>query len=89
MTVKPGKDIHILVNAYMRGGSSFATDLLVGQPSTFYVYEPLWRFSKWGFYTGDGQLCDTLQPKCRYYIYAKYPNAIIPSHILLKFKQVH
>ena len=61
----PEGSTHILVNAYMRSGSSFATEILTKQPSTFYFYEPLFKFSRWGYFTGDGQLCNTLVPTCR------------------------
>ena len=60
------EQVHILVNAYMRGGSSFATNLLTMNPSTFYFYEPLLRFAKFGYFTGDGQMCDILSSHCRY-----------------------
>lgn len=47
----------ILVNSYMRSGSSFTGQLLAFRPGTFYWYEPLWQFHSGVYYWGPDKIC--------------------------------
>ncbi|XP_060578309.1 carbohydrate sulfotransferase 1-like [Ruditapes philippinarum] len=52
-----GKSYDILINSYMRSGSSFMGRLLAWHPDTFYWYEPLWNYDSGVYYWGKDLLC--------------------------------
>lgn len=47
----------VLVNSYMRSGSSFTGQLLAFRPDTFYWYEPLWNYHSGVYYWGPDKIC--------------------------------
>ena len=57
---------HILLNAYMRSGSTYTGRLLCRQVDTFSFTEPFWKFFVYGYLTADNDFCDTRRPQCRY-----------------------
>ena len=60
--VERGNDV--IINSYMRSGSSFLGQLLGYRSDTFYVYEPLWNIQKLAFYYGDGHICHYFNSEC-------------------------
>ena len=62
--VYPG-ELHILLNGYMRGGTTFMGRVLTNQKRTFSVMEPLWKLTTFGYHTIDNQLCAEVTPTCR------------------------
>ena len=68
LNTRKKEPIHVLISAYMRGGSTFGADLLTREQgiSRVFFYEPLFTISTYGYFTGDNQLCNTLKPTCRY-----------------------
>jgi hypothetical protein len=56
-------ELQILLLAYMRGGSSYVGDLLGQHPGAFYLYEPLWLHSTWGYYHWAGE-CSIKKGNC-------------------------
>ncbi|KAL4218116.1 hypothetical protein ACF0H5_022852 [Mactra antiquata] len=53
----------ILVNAYMRSGSTFLGGLLGHQEKIFYFYEPLHKMISWNYLNGTN-LCKYTEPVC-------------------------
>ncbi|KAL4218155.1 hypothetical protein ACF0H5_022891 [Mactra antiquata] len=53
----------ILVNAYMRSGSTFLGRLLGHQEKIFYFYEPLHRMISWNYLNGTN-VCKYTEPVC-------------------------
>ena len=56
----------VIINTYMRAGSSFVGKMLGFRKDTFYVYEPLWVFHRYGYYRGKEEVCWTFSPFCRW-----------------------
>ncbi|KAL4218648.1 sulfotransferase 1 [Mactra antiquata] len=54
----------LIINTYMRSGSSFLGKIFALRPDTFYVYEPLWHVQKLSFYHGMQQVCHLFQNRC-------------------------
>ena len=50
---------HVIINSYMRSGSSFFGELLGFRPDTFYWFELFWRFTAWGFVQKESTVCDS------------------------------
>ena len=60
---KPGVKL-VLVFAYMRGGSTFlGRDIIGRMTGSYHFYEPLWKLTKYGYYTNNS-FCE-LKGKCR------------------------
>jgi len=53
----PKQPYDVLINSYMRSGSSFTGQLLAFRPDTFYWYEPLWNFHSGVYYWGPHKVC--------------------------------
>lgn len=56
-----GKDI--ILNSYMRSGSSFLGQVLGSRPDAFYVFEPLWLFKN-EFFKGKNTICHFFKDIC-------------------------
>ena len=54
----------IILNTYMRSGSTITGKLLGHRTDTFYLYEPLWYVARLRFYKGSSLLCHYYQPNC-------------------------
>ncbi|XP_045172848.2 carbohydrate sulfotransferase 1-like isoform X2 [Mercenaria mercenaria] len=55
----------IVINSYMRSGSSFMGQLLAFRPDSFYWYEPLWNYDSGVYYWGKDYVC-TGHSNCGY-----------------------
>ena len=54
----------VILNAYMRSGSTILGKLLGNRLDTFYTFEPLWNVAKFQFYKGPGLYCHYFKPYC-------------------------
>ena len=54
----------VILNAYMRSGSTILGKLLGNRLDTFYTFEPLWNVAKFQFYNGPMLYCHYFQPYC-------------------------
>ena len=61
----PAQTSDVIINTYMRAGSSFLGKMLGFRDDTFYVYEPLWMFHRYGYYHGMREVCWAFAPGCR------------------------
>ena len=61
---KRGIPYDVILNSYMRSGSTITGKILSQVSNTFYVFEPLWLISKFKFYSGTHLFCDYARPDC-------------------------
>ena len=54
----------VILNAYMRSGSTILGKLLGNRLDTFYTFEPLWNVAKFQFYKGPELFCHYFKPYC-------------------------
>lgn len=54
----------LIINTYMRSGSTFLGSVFSIRPDTFYVFEPLWKMQKMAFFSGNNELCSYYKNKC-------------------------
>ena len=54
----------LIINTYMRSGSSFLGSIFTSRPDMFYVYEPLWLVHKFNFFMGEDLLCSSHKNVC-------------------------
>lgn len=54
----------LIINTYMRSGSTFLGKLFSIRPDTFYVFEPLWNAQRFAFYRGVKELCHYSENRC-------------------------
>ena len=54
----------VILNAYMRSGSTILGKLLGHRKDTFYLFEPLWKVAKFQFYKGPDHICHYFRPYC-------------------------
>ena len=54
----------VILNAYMRSGSTILGKLLGNRLDTFYTFEPLWNVAKFQFYKGPKHYCHYFKPYC-------------------------
>ncbi|KAL4232996.1 hypothetical protein ACF0H5_007682 [Mactra antiquata] len=63
------KPYDVVINSYMRCGSSFTGQLLGFHPDVFYWYEPLWNYNSGVYYWGNNSICSRKMhidvPNCR------------------------
>lgn len=59
------KHYDVLLSSYMRSGSSLAGIILGYRDDAFYVYEPLWKISKWTYWHGNNSICRSDKLECR------------------------
>ncbi|XP_060565887.1 carbohydrate sulfotransferase 1-like isoform X2 [Ruditapes philippinarum] len=59
ITIVPKEQVNhdIVINSYMRSGSSFLGQLIAYRPDTFYWYEPLWNYDSGVYYWGKDYVC--------------------------------
>mgnify|MGYP000166837795 CR=1 FL=1 len=54
----------LIINTYMRSGSSFLGSIFSSRPDIFYVYEPLWLVQRFAFFMGEDLVCSSLKSVC-------------------------
>ena len=64
ISVKTSISYDIILNSYMRSGSTVTGNILSSMNDTFYVFEPLWLLSKFNFYNGPHLFCDYAGSSC-------------------------
>ncbi|KAL4218862.1 hypothetical protein ACF0H5_021450 [Mactra antiquata] len=52
----------VLLNSYMRSGSSYMGRILGHRQDVFYYYEPLWTNLIWVYHKGEEKLCSNIKP---------------------------
>ncbi|XP_060563548.1 uncharacterized protein LOC132722941 [Ruditapes philippinarum] len=57
----PRQKYDLLINTYMNSGSRFTGQLFGFRKGTFYIYEPLWKYSVWDYYHADNLVCSSTQ----------------------------
>ena len=54
----------LILSTYMRSGSTVIGEVFGDRLDTFYLFEPLWRISKFQFYKGRDSICHYYLPQC-------------------------
>lgn len=54
----------VILDTYMRSGSTITGKILSKMKDTFYTFEPLWKVAKQTFYKGPGLFCEYSRPNC-------------------------
>ena len=65
-TYFPVQKFDVLLNSYMRAGSSYTGRLLGYREDSFYWYEPLWSFNSVVYYRGKEEICSSNTHECMY-----------------------
>lgn len=54
----------LIINTYMRSGSTFVGKIFSIRPDTFYVFEPWWNAQKFAYYRGRRDICHYNEDRC-------------------------
>ncbi|KAL4221695.1 Carbohydrate (keratan sulfate Gal-6) sulfotransferase 1 [Mactra antiquata] len=58
------KSYDVLLNSYMRGGSTLSGIVLGFRDDVFYLYEPLWKVARWVYWKDNSTICRSDKFKC-------------------------
>ena len=59
------KRFDVVLNTYMKAGSTLTGMVLGFRSDSFYVYEPLWKTSRWVYWRGNDTVCRADKYMCR------------------------
>lgn len=59
------KNNNVIINTYMRSGSTFLGNVFSIRNDVFYIFEPLWQIQKFAYFQGENQLCHYYKDVCK------------------------